>query len=68
MRTVQELKLVEVCNHCGNSVALGFGRFVNRVPDFNDIETRVFYERQDPTGDFVCERCDNNSITENKNE
>ena len=31
---------VEICNECGRSVALGGGRFVNRVPDLNDAETR----------------------------
>ena len=68
METIQEIKSIEVCNHCGKSVALGSGKFVNRIPDFNDIETRIFYERKFPTGDFVCEECDNNSLTENENE
>ncbi|TSA26741.1 MAG: hypothetical protein D4R68_06905 [Ignavibacteriales bacterium] len=68
MDLIEEEVLVQVCNHCGNSVAFGSGRFVNRIPDFNDFETRIFYERKYPTGDFVCESCDNNSLTGNENE
>lgn len=49
---------VPFCNHCGHSVALGSGRFVNRVPDCNDILTRIWNNRQYPFGDFVCEECD----------
>lgn len=51
-------KRVETCNHCGRSVAFGSGRFVNRVPDFNDISTRVANRLKHPEGDFVCFDCD----------
>jgi hypothetical protein len=51
-------KSVEICNHCGRSVAVGSGRFVNRVPDCNDVETRIANNLQYPLGDFVCEECD----------
>lgn len=49
---------VQICNHCGNGVFLGLGRFVNRIPDLNDIPTRVSNGLKFPLGDFVCERCD----------
>ncbi len=50
---------MEICNHCGHSVALGSGRFVNRIPDLNDMETRIANTLQYPSGDYVCEICDN---------
>jgi len=31
----------ETCNECGESVASGSGRFVNRVIDLNETEDRV---------------------------
>lgn len=58
--------LVEVCNHCGNSVKIGSGKFVNRVPDFNSIATRIANNLTFPMGDFVCEECDQNSPTGNE--
>jgi hypothetical protein len=67
MQEVGEIQSIEVCNHCGNSVAWGSGRFVNRIPDFNDIETRKFNERRNPFGDFVCAECDEKSQTGNEN-
>lgn len=57
--------IIEICNHCGKDVSLGSGNFVNRVPDFNDISTRIDNNLDFPSGDFVCENCDNNSLTEN---
>jgi hypothetical protein len=62
MQRVKENKSTEVCNHCGDSVAFGFGKFVNRVPDFNDIKTRILNKRKYYTGDFVCDECDSNSL------
>ena len=50
----------QICNHCGRSVAPGSGRFVNRVPDCNDIETRKANGVKFPEGDFVCAECDDN--------
>lgn len=66
MQKVGEMKANEICNHCGNSVAWGSGRFVNRIPDFNDIEIRKFFERKNPSGDFVCAQCDNLAETRTK--
>ena len=50
---------VEICNHCGHSVSFGSGRFVNRIPDLNDILTRLDNNLKFPLGDFVCNECDN---------
>jgi hypothetical protein len=48
----------EICNECGKSVAQGSGRFVNRVPDFDDAETRIEMGRPFPEGGWMCEECD----------
>lgn len=53
--------IVEICNHCGEGVWLGSGKFVNRIPDLNDFETRIDNSRFFPYGDFVCEKCDSMS-------
>lgn len=50
--------LNEFCNHCGRSVKFGSGLFVNRIPDLNDIVTRIYNNRKCPKGDFVCIECD----------
>jgi len=50
--------VVQICNHCGRSVRLGSGWFVNRVPDLNDVETRIANGLLFPHGDFVCFECD----------
>ena len=63
MKIVLENKSIEICNHCGDSVARGSGKFVNRIPDLNDIETRIFNKRVDPAGEFVCDECDSNPLT-----
>lgn len=49
---------VEMCNECGKSVAFGSGRFVDRVMDFNDLETRRDMGKQFPEGDFICPQCE----------
>ncbi|MBN1559126.1 hypothetical protein JW998_02675 [candidate division KSB1 bacterium] len=51
--------IIEICSHCGKDVSWGSGLFVNRVPDFNDIFTRIANNRVFPLGDFVCRICDN---------
>jgi hypothetical protein len=58
-------KYFEFCNHCGRPVHFGSGSFVNRVPDFNDVETRVANGLLFPLGDFVCDYCDTHSLTGN---
>jgi hypothetical protein len=57
-------KLVEICNHCGRDVSFGSGLFVNRVPDLNDIPTRIENNLKYPEGDFVCVKCDSKSSDE----
>lgn len=55
----EENSVVEICNHCGDRVSFGSGKFVNRVPDLNDVLTRTDNGLLFPSGDFVCEECDN---------
>lgn len=57
-------KMVEICNHCGRDVSFGSGLFVNRVPDLNDIPTRIENNLKYPEGDFVCVKCDSKSSDE----
>ena len=54
----------EICNQCGKSVAWGSGRFVNRVPSFDDEETRRENGYPFPKGDFTCAECDDNARKE----
>jgi hypothetical protein len=61
----EENIIIEFCNHCGKDVSFGSGSFVNRVLDFNDVITRIDNNLEFPLGDFVCEECDKNSITDN---
>lgn len=65
-KQIEENILIEICNHCGNDVSRGSGSFVNRIPDFNDIITRIDNHLDFPLGDFVCEVCDSNSLTGNE--
>lgn len=57
---VEEIE-IQICNHCGRDVLLGSGLFVNRIPDFNDIQTRIENNLKFPLGDFICWECDQNS-------
>lgn len=52
-------KLDEHCSFCGDLVTFKSGKFVNRVIDANDVETRKSLGRKYPAGDFVCAECDN---------
>ena len=56
--------LIEICNHCGRSVSLGSGRFVNRVPDLNTVSVRIDNTLNYPEGDFVCIECDSKTSDE----
>jgi ribosomal protein L24E len=49
---------VPICNQCGQSVKPGSGRFVNRVPSFDNAETRYENNYPHPEGDFTCAECD----------
>lgn len=48
----------EICNECGDSVKLGSGKFVNRIPDFNDNETRIDMGKPYPSGEYMCYECE----------
>ena len=50
--------MTEKCNECGESVAQGSGKFVNRVPDFNTTEERGEMGKPHPEGEFMCAECD----------
>lgn len=49
---------VPICNQCGQSVKPGSGRWVNRVPSFDNAETRYESGYPHPEGDFTCAECD----------
>jgi hypothetical protein len=61
-----EEMLIEVCNHCGDDVSKGSGKYINRVIDSNDITARLYNNREFPLGDFVCDYCDTHSLTDNE--
>ncbi|MFZ2411025.1 MAG: hypothetical protein WAW23_05605 [Candidatus Methanoperedens sp.] len=48
----------EICNVCGESVAWGSGKYVNRVPDCNTVEERKDMNVPHPEGDFICGECE----------
>ena len=48
----------DICCECGKSVTFGSGKFVNRIPVFDDYETRVEQKRPYPEGEWVCAECD----------
>ena len=48
----------EICYECGRSVARGSGRFVNRIPSFDDEETRKEMNVPYPEGGWLCAECD----------
>jgi hypothetical protein len=66
MKIKEEKTLIEICNHCGNNVSWGSGNYVNRVPDLNDISTRIDNNLAFPIGDFVCANCDKMNPIENE--
>lgn len=50
----------EICNECGQSVAMGTGFFTNRVVDFNEVEDRIEMGKPYPHGAFICAECNDN--------
>ena len=48
---------IETCNECGKSVKWGSERYINRIPDLNDKETRLEMGKPFPDGEFICEEC-----------
>ena len=49
-----------ICCECGESVAPGSGKFVNRVPEFSGVLSRADGNRPHPTGAWVCAECEEN--------
>jgi hypothetical protein len=47
----------ETCFECGDSVKFGSGKFVNRVPNLDDFETRVDMGTPNPFGEWLCQDC-----------
>jgi len=50
--------MTETCRNCGDSVTWGSGKLVNRIPDGNDMETRIANGDQFPEGDYLCGECE----------
>ena len=48
----------QICNECGESVAPGSGKYVNRIPDFNSERVRKSMGKPHPSGDYICAECD----------
>jgi len=65
--TQQSHNTSDTCNECGHSVAWGSGRFVNRVPDLNDVALRREMGKPFPKGDYLCEECDLNVFQSMRN-
>ena len=49
---------LEMCVECGRSLRRGSGSFVNRIPVFDDPETRKENGHPFPEGEYVCADCD----------
>lgn len=47
-----------ICAECGQSVAPGSGKFVNRVCIFDEYAARVELGFPFPAGAYVCAECD----------
>lgn len=47
----------EMCVHCGRSVKIGSGNYVNRIPVLDDIYVKQgMYDF--PEGEYCCAGCD----------
>ena len=64
LEVMREINPHEICNECGKSVTFGSERYVNRVPDLNDLETRKEMGKPFPHGEWICSECDNKYGTE----
>jgi hypothetical protein len=58
MQQIKDNILIEACNHCGKDVSRGSGKYVNRIPDGNDVLERIENGLEYPWGDFICGECD----------
>jgi len=63
METGSDTRRMEIqkCCECGRSVRQGSSRFVNRVLELNDEDTRREMGRPFPDGDYVCADCELNN-------
>ena len=48
----------EICNNCGESVKLGSGKFVNRIPSGNSETDHEEMGMPYPKGGYMCAECD----------
>lgn len=48
----------EICYECGKSVAMGSGKFVNRISSLDSIKEREDMGVSYPEGGWLCEECD----------
>lgn len=51
-------EIIDICNECGKSVDCGSGRYINRIPDWNDIKTRKKMGKPFPKGNYICAKCE----------
>lgn len=63
VKEVIKIPKTDICNECGHSVKPGSGRFVNRIPDLDDVETRREMGKPFPEGDFMCAECEDEYYT-----
>ena len=49
---------LEICWNCGDNVFPGSGKFVNRIPSGDSIETRRENGAEHPEGAFLCAECE----------
>jgi len=59
MKSIHNLKSVDICNECGKSVKPGSGLCINRIVDFNNKNYRKQMGKPYYKGDFICIICDN---------
>ena len=48
----------EICQHCGESVREGQGKYAGRIEDVEVIEDRIARNVAFPIGTYVCKSCD----------
>ena len=48
----------QICYECGESVKMGSGKFVNRIPTGNTYEENKDMNCAFPRGEYVCADCD----------
>jgi hypothetical protein len=51
----------ETCYECGESVAWGSGKYVNRIPSLDCVAERKEMGVANPTGEWLCDECDSHA-------